>query len=1015
MRTFLAPLAVAAALVSAAVAAPLPGDLQICGAPHTLQEAVFLHQQRAVQERKVLQRGAPRYLERPAPRSVANGDIAIIEATQEIVARPNPIDISNRRIVFSPGEAGTGLMSETWMFDPAAGMLGVAVDLADDFYVSVTLPFPFPYYGETYDTAFVHSDGNVTFLYPEYSSTTRNFSRASSGPPRIAPLFRDLDPSVGGEVRLQTLADRVIVTWFEVPEFVEAESPEGRKQTFTVELAADGRIEFRYGSVDADDAVVGIFPGEPSSPFDAVDWTGELPETVTDESIVAEVFIDEETLDEFAIAHAFYRDFEDAYDGLVVFNDLELSAGQFSFAHAFTVRNEVRGIGELIYDSGPVFGSERRLSSFVNMGPLSNYPANPLATIESVPNSSMLTVVAHEVGHRYLAYAFVEDPLTGRLSNALLGRQNAHWSFFFNSDASVLEGNAIRDNGPSASPRFSTFAASQTYSSFDQYLMGFREASEVAPTFMVENPTGGIRLGNASRSPEVGVQFDGQRREVRIEELIEAMGERRPEANVAQRHFRHAFVLVVEDAENVNPQALTTLQRLRTSWGAFFRAHLESRATTESGLVKMMHLSTWPAAGVVKGSEGAARIEIRDRRETDLTISLTLQEALAVVPTTVVLPAGETSVDFPIQGHESGVTTLVAQANEAGYDHAETRLVVRSGLEGLVIERLHPPVVLGPDPDKEYLGLPFRVVDENFVHYSGVKIVFEPVIADAEPVDSVKTGPDGMAEAQWTLAAEPVRQVIRARLAGLPDSEPVSTEVVQTGVRPMFDGVPFVNAASGVAPSTGEGFAPGGLVTIRGQGLATEAVAAQTKLVPSLTTLPTTLGNATVYVGGLPAPLVRVAPEAITFQLPFVVPYDEFVPLFVEKRMLRSAGALLPLGDAMPGIFPDRISSGGTPEAPSPPRAGAPLLVYATGLGTVNPPGQDGMGGSSSPPQNVVQTVEAWVDDTKLPANSAQQAVFEAGVYLVILWLPEDLPPGEHRIRLTVAGVESNEVTFVTE
>jgi len=31
----------------------------------------------------------------------------------------------------------------------------------------------------------------------------------------------------------------------------------------------------------------------------------------------------------------------------------------------------------------------------------------------------------------------------------MLGTQLAHWAFTFNSEASLLEGNRIRDNGPS--------------------------------------------------------------------------------------------------------------------------------------------------------------------------------------------------------------------------------------------------------------------------------------------------------------------------------------------------------------------------------------------------------------------------------------------------------------------------------------------------------------------------------------------------------------------------------------
>ena len=50
---------------------------------------------------------------------------------------------------------------------------------------------------------------------------------------------------------------------------------------------------------------------------------------------------------------------------------------------------------------------------------------------------------------------------TGATSDALLGRDDAHWSFFFNSDASVMEGNDIEDQGGG---QFRTIDAVKRYS-----------------------------------------------------------------------------------------------------------------------------------------------------------------------------------------------------------------------------------------------------------------------------------------------------------------------------------------------------------------------------------------------------------------------------------------------------------------------------------------------------------------------------------------------------------------------
>ena len=700
----IAVLALASAL--SAGAAPLFDGKVACGGPRTAAEPLFLHQQRILHEQRTLpeQRtlADKRILLQPWPAraqedvtggSYDDGDIAVIEASQHLIAPANPIDLSNQKVTIAPGEDGFTVSAATLVFDVASAERGLPVPLDDDDFALVELPFSFPYFGETYDYAFVNSDGNLTFIWPDSRSTARNYSRAVAGVPRIAPLFRDLDPSRGGKVRFESLADKVIVTWYQVPVFVSEGT--GDVQSFQVELAESGTIEFRYGSLSADAAVVGIMPGDASKVADVVDWSAATDGSYASDRILAEVFSSESALDEFAVAQFFFSTHEDAYDQLIVVNDMDIEASQSSLAHAYAVRNEVRGINQEIGSFGRYLGSARRLSGFVNMGSFNDYPGSPYAPLPAQPSSSMLSILAHEIGHRFLAYPGFIDPATDSLSTAILGRDLAHWSFFFHSEASVLEGNAIRDNGVGADPRFETYAATQTFSLLDQYLMGLLPASEVEAMFLVENPTGAPGLGTPSRPPQTGVSFNGTRKEVLIDHIIEAEGERRPDSSVSQRHFRHAFALVVEDASADNTEALAKMNLLRRGWLQFARLHLEPKATMTTGLVKMLHLSTWPAGGVISGANGKARIEIAEARDTDLTVSLTLDEAIATVPLTVTIPAGSVDAEFEISGLETGITTLKAHTSESGYDEAVTRLNVRAEVAGLTLEEGHPERLYG--------------------------------------------------------------------------------------------------------------------------------------------------------------------------------------------------------------------------------------------------------------------------------------------------------------------------------
>ena len=1040
MRKLAASVAIALAALAGGrldAAPPVHGKV-VCGTPHTARESLFLHQQRLLGDPDLGRRELGSF----APFRDAD-DIVVIEATSDIVADPHPLDLSNRSVTITSANGRFRVQTAITPISATAGQSGVALDLEDDDFVAVWLPFEFPYYGETYTKMYVHSDGNVSFVYPEWSSTTRNFSRVAGGPPRIAPLFRDLDPSKGGQMRLAVSGDRASVTWHQVPVFVDEGEPAGAPQTAQVTLRENGTIQFAYGVVNAPDAVVGIFPGN-AGDASAVDWSVAGTRTLDDSQALAEVFIDERTLDEFAIAHAFFRGHDDAYDSLIVFNDVGFGASEYSLAHAYAVRNEVKGIGEFAVDSGRIFGSPRRLSAFVNMGGIEDYPRLPHQPLGTLPHASLLSILAHEVGHRFLAYTAFRDPETRRRSTAILGRQLAHWSFFFHTGASVLEGNSIRDHGPGESPRFETVAATQTYSELDQYLMGFRAPSEVGAMFLVENPAGPTRIGVAARTPEVGVRFDGDRKEVLVEHIIDHVGERRPDSTVAQRHFRHAFVLLTENADSPSPEALTKLRRLQANWRAYLTSHTESRANVETGLVKMLHLSTWPAGGVVAGSTGTARVEIAEARSADLTVQLTLDSAIARVPSTVTIPAERLFAEFDITGIDTGVSNFTARAaSDAGYDEAVTKLVVRADAAGLELERIHRSTVYGVASQLVPYELRYRVRDENLVPYTGVELAFTVASEGAPTVPNARTGFNGEVGVDWTLGSTSVSQSLTASLVG--DAAATdTTEAVVSPTAPSVAANGLVNAASSRAPESGKGFAPGSLVNVSGTGLAAEAKAAQSlrgftgqpglevpEGVPEESLpdappqydsleLPVVLGGTRVVVRGLQVPLLSVSPTHATFQVPFG--YREgLTQILVSTPFGETDPAPFRISPAQPGIFPDRVGPasdnvviGSSPGAGTQPKAGGALEIYATGLGAVEPDGRTGMPGTAVPVQRVEAETTAWVDDTEVDVMASALAPLEVGVYRVVVRLPDNLSAGEHTVKIAAGGVQSNAVTFTS-
>ena len=194
-----------------------------------------------------------------APAATADdiGQIAVIRDEGDLILPAHPYDLRAIGVAFTRnGSGGYDARRSDRAFQSA---VGDKIALGDDESASVTLPFTFPYYAGRYTTAFVNSDGNVTFGVEDHASTDRNVARFLTGPPRIAPIFDDLDPAQGGGVFRRIDGDALLLTWCDVPEF---DAPSNRV-TVQLRLAADGGIDFFYGATASPTAaVVGLSPGE---------------------------------------------------------------------------------------------------------------------------------------------------------------------------------------------------------------------------------------------------------------------------------------------------------------------------------------------------------------------------------------------------------------------------------------------------------------------------------------------------------------------------------------------------------------------------------------------------------------------------------------------------------------------------------------------------------------------------------------------------------------------------------
>lgn len=557
------PCASAATATDVTTAAHHVGDTEISDKPAqqpshpTYRDALWAHR-----ARPSISRAAT-----AAARTYDAGDIVVIEDAGDILIRPNPYDLADSGLRLSPNEAGGYDVARV-----AFGFrqpLGSKLALGDDDTREVTLQFGFSFFGRAHDRVFVNSDGNLTFDEGDVESSERSVTRLLTGAPRIAPLFADLNPAAGGRVLVSNSAAAYTVTWCTVPEYGSR-----RSATAQVSVFPSGVIEFQSsGRTTMTEAIVGVSPGR-NAAFAPIDLStaGAKGEAG---SAVGERFTARSELDTVSALKRFLTVYPDDFNNVVLFTDSRILRD--GFAYELTIANAIEGINMELFDASSEWGSSGVLQSLVMMDALEKYPDNPHEVF--LGTNSTVSVLGQEFGHRWLAFFTFRDA-NGRASGQLLGRDDAHWSFFLDSDASVMEGNDIEDLG---NGRFRTVEATRRYSPLDQYAMGLIDRAEVPPFFYVDNPTDVTPRRDSRSAPEVGVTFAGTRRDVTIGDVIAVAGARVPSAAESPRRYRQAFIYVTSGGRD--PQAgLEKIDRIRVAWEQFLSAATDSRLIVDTSL-----------------------------------------------------------------------------------------------------------------------------------------------------------------------------------------------------------------------------------------------------------------------------------------------------------------------------------------------------------------------------------------------------------------------------------------------
>ena len=128
---------------------------------------------------------------------------------------------------------------------------GTALGLTDDQSAVIDLPFDFPFYGQTFGTVRVSSNGYIYTQGPLANESSGNPNPAIPNPAEpdgvIAGFWDDLNPENGGEIYAQDLGDgRYVVQWQDMALFTGPGTA-----TFQIILDASGTIQVHYEAFSA--------------------------------------------------------------------------------------------------------------------------------------------------------------------------------------------------------------------------------------------------------------------------------------------------------------------------------------------------------------------------------------------------------------------------------------------------------------------------------------------------------------------------------------------------------------------------------------------------------------------------------------------------------------------------------------------------------------------------------------------------------------------------------------------
>jgi hypothetical protein len=555
-------------------------------AEHIQKQALHLHNQ------KLLQRGLKS--QKATFLDYIYNNVWVVEDDGSLtLSGTNAFDMGASTFQYTNDGGGVYTVSQVAFSYDAT--LGTLIGPGDDGAVLVSLPFSFPYAGGSYTQMYVSGNGAVSFgdvLNPNGFYDSADFFSAT---PKIAAYYLDLNEVAGGDVRVRSEASKYTVTYISVREYATTIT-----NTLQLVLYPSGNFTITYNGIGSNVAnntepiITGFHPGG-SPPLEDISFTSDLPHVSAAGAAVYEQYYSypNPRVDEIALFNRFYQQFSDDYFQLIFFtNFTQTMAG---FANELNIKNDVTGIGLGIFDGSSQYGSNGVLESRCNMNSLNAWTSSDPAARVYGKGNNFLTIMGQEAGHRWGAFAYFDNG--GGPSNLMLGRSDAHWSYYADVDHSSLEGGNWVNTGGS---NYMCPTTIDYFSEMDEYLFGLRTPNEVKDMFYISSASNNTTSARSVGTPLMGATATGTFVEVTVEDFIAAEGARTPVEEDEEHDLRQAFIFLIGQGTTPSQAQLDKIAGFRAAWEEYFEKSCDGRLTCNTVL-------TGPyAVGVICG-------EVRDR------------------------------------------------------------------------------------------------------------------------------------------------------------------------------------------------------------------------------------------------------------------------------------------------------------------------------------------------------------------------------------------------------------------